>query len=226
MAHVIPSCLTLAVAIAGKVFSIRRSSAAGSLAFVFVMLYASPGMCGDFYQWTDENGETHFSDSLAGVPAKHRGKLKTGAFPAPKPQSSAPVESAQPASTAQAAPEEPNVSAAKSQPVGGSVMSVTDFDFAAKINGDKPALVYFWAAWCKVCRRTDSVFNDVAGEHGGKTAMLKLDVDVSPKTSRSFGIKGVPTFILFQSGKEVGREVGGLSKNHLVKLIGATAQAR
>lgn len=56
--------------------------------------------------------------------------------------------------------------------------------------------------------------------------MFKLDVDASPKTSKSFGIEGIPTFILFQGGKEVNREVGGLSKNSLVKLIGATAQAR
>lgn len=202
---------------------LTRSAA---IALASVTLYASPAMSGDFYQWTDENGETHFSDSLAGVPAKYRGKLKTGAFPPPKPQSAYPAETGQPAPTTQTPPEEPNVAVAKSQPVGGQVMSVTDADFAAKINGDKPALVYFWAAWCKVCRRTDPAFNEVAGEHGGKTAMLKLDVDASPKTSKSFGIKGVPTFILFQSGKEVGREVGGLSKNHLVKLIGATAQAR
>lgn len=211
MAHLLPSWLTSAVAIA-------LSS---------VMLYATPAVSGDFYQWTDESGETHFADSLAGVPANYRAKLKKGSFPAPKPQPTTPEEAGQPASTAQAEQEAPAAPVTKSQPVGGPVMSVTDADFADKVSGDgRNVLVYFWAAWCKVCRRTDSAFNDLAGEYGGKTAMFKLDVDASPKTSKSFGIKGIPTFILFQGGKEVNREVGGLSKNSLVKLIGATAQAR
>lgn len=105
-------------------------------------------------------------------------------------------------------------------------MYVTDADFAGKINSAGQTLVYFWATWCKACRWTDPFFKDVAAEHGGTTQMLKIDIDASPKTPKALGVKAYPTFILFQGGKEVNRQVGGLSKERLVKFIGATAQNR
>jgi thioredoxin 1 len=181
-------------------------------------------MCGDFYKWTDDSGETHFSDTPAGVPAKYRNKLKTDSFPAPPPKSTAPEVSERPDISA---PSEPKVAGTKNMPLGGSVMSVTDADFAGKVNnGSGQTLVYFWATWCGVCRRTDPVFNAFAGEYGGKTKMLKMDIDASPKTPKALGVKAYPTFILFQGGKEVNRIEGGLSKAHFEKFIGATAQAR
>lgn len=192
--------------------------------FAVVMLYANPGMCADFYKWTDESGETHFSDTPAGVPTKYRDKLKTGTFPPPPPRSTAPEVSERPDTSAPTTPLEPKVAVAKNLPMGGPVMSVTDADFTGKVNGSGQTLVYFWATWCGVCRRTDPAFNSFAGEYGGKIHLLKMDIDASPKTPKSLGVKAYPTFILFQGGKEVNRIAGGLSKAHLVKFVGATAQ--
>ena len=97
---------------------------------------------------------------------------------------------------------------------------VSDSSFEKDVLGaDKPVLVDFWAEWCAPCRMLAPTVNAVA-EHYGETAnVVKLNVDDNPSTAQRYGIKGIPTLILFREGKEVERVVGATSKESIMKMI-------
>lgn len=100
------------------------------------------------------------------------------------------------------------------------VREVSDSSFEKDVLGSsKPVLVDFWAEWCAPCRMLAPTIAAVA-EHYGETAMVvKLNVDDNPSTAQRYGIKGIPTLILFRDGKEVERVVGATSKESISKMI-------
>ncbi len=105
------------------------------------------------------------------------------------------------------------------------VLHVTDGDFEAKVlNSDKPVLVDFWAAWCGPCRAIAPVIEELASEYDGKAVIAKMNVDENPVTPGKFGIRAIPTLILFKDGKVVDQITGAVGKNMisaaLDKLIG------
>jgi thioredoxin 1 len=102
-----------------------------------------------------------------------------------------------------------------------SVREVSDGTFEKEVlQSEVPVLVDFWAAWCAPCRMIAPVVEAVADEHQGNAVVVKLNVDENPSTSQRYGIKGIPTLILFRGGKEEERVVGATSKEALSRLLG------
>jgi thioredoxin 1 len=96
------------------------------------------------------------------------------------------------------------------------VKELTDQNFQNKIKTGM-VLVDFWAAWCMPCKLMIPVLNEVAEEAGEKVTIAKVNVDEQKATAAKFGIRSIPTMILFQNGKEVKRIVGVKSKDYLLK---------
>ena len=87
------------------------------------------------------------------------------------------------------------------------------------INSDKPVLVDFWAEWCGPCKMIAPVLVELADEYGEKLKVCKMDVDANPDTAPKYGIRGIPTLILFNNGEVAGTKVGALSKSQLSAFI-------
>ncbi len=100
------------------------------------------------------------------------------------------------------------------------VSEATDANFENEVlNSDQPVLVDFWAPWCAPCRMIAPLVEAIAKEYSGSARVTKLNVDENPAISQRFGIKGIPTLILFKDGKEAERIVGAGSKEALSRLI-------
>jgi thioredoxin 1 len=101
------------------------------------------------------------------------------------------------------------------------VKEVSDGSFEQDVlQSSKPVLVDFWAAWCAPCRMMEPTVDAVAGEYRESAQVFKLNVDDNPATAQRYGIKGIPTMILFRDGREEERIVGATSKESLSRLIG------
>ena len=97
---------------------------------------------------------------------------------------------------------------------------LTDKSFKQEIlESEIPVLVDFWASWCPPCKMIEPVISQMADELNGKIKVRKINVDQNPETAADFSIAGVPTFILFNQGKEMKREVGARSRQQLLRMI-------
>jgi len=99
------------------------------------------------------------------------------------------------------------------------VVQVTDADFDSIIKSEQPTLVDFWAPWCGPCKAIGPVVEDLAAEYDGKVTIAKMNVDDNPATPGKFGIRAIPTLILFKSGEVVDQITGSVGKSQLVALI-------
>ncbi|MGB8511021.1 MAG: thioredoxin [Pyrinomonadaceae bacterium] len=100
------------------------------------------------------------------------------------------------------------------------VAEVSDKIFEKEVlQSDKPVLVDFWAEWCAPCRMLAPTVEAVAEQYAGEVSVVKLNVDESPSISQRYGIKGIPTLILFKGGKEEERIVGATSKENISRLL-------
>jgi thioredoxin 1 len=99
------------------------------------------------------------------------------------------------------------------------VQQVSDAEFDSVINSDTPTLVDFWAPWCGPCKAIGPVVEDLATEYEGKINITKMNVDDNPATPGKFGIRAIPTLILFKSGEVVDQITGAVGKSQLVDLI-------
>jgi thioredoxin 1 len=100
------------------------------------------------------------------------------------------------------------------------VKEVSDSSFEKDVLGaGKPVLVDFWAEWCAPCRMLAPTVVAVAEQYGETAGVVKLNVDDNPSTAQRYGIKGIPTLILFRDGKEVERVVGATSKESITRMI-------
>ncbi|MDO8861782.1 thioredoxin TrxA [Haliea sp. E1-2-M8] len=100
------------------------------------------------------------------------------------------------------------------------IVHVSDASFDADVlNSDIPVLVDFWAEWCGPCKMIAPVLEEIATEYAGKLKVCKVDVDANPDIPPKFGIRGIPTLILFKGGSAEATKVGALSKSQLVDFI-------
>lgn len=100
------------------------------------------------------------------------------------------------------------------------IVHVSDASFDADVlNADLPVLVDFWAEWCGPCKMIAPVLDEIASEYAGKLKVCKVDVDANPDIPPKFGIRGIPTLILFKGGSAEATKVGALSKSQLVDFI-------
>src|SRR5215467_13149772 len=100
------------------------------------------------------------------------------------------------------------------------VSEVSDSSFEKDVlQSDRPVLVDFWAEWCAPCRMLAPTVKAVAEHYGENATVVKLNVDDNPSTAQRYGIKGIPTLILFRDGKEVERVVGATSKESISRMI-------
>ncbi|HEY7785376.1 MAG TPA: thioredoxin [Pyrinomonadaceae bacterium] len=101
-----------------------------------------------------------------------------------------------------------------------NVIEVSDSSFEKDVlQANVPVLVDFWAAWCAPCRMLAPTVEAVAEKYSGSARVVKLNVDDNPSISQRYGIKGIPTLILFKSGKEEERVVGATSKEAISRMI-------
>lgn len=104
-----------------------------------------------------------------------------------------------------------------------AIVHVSDASFEQDVLGSKlPVLVDFWAEWCGPCKMIAPVLDELAGEYAGKLKVCKVDVDANPEVPGKFGIRGIPTLILFKDGNAEATKVGALSKTQLVEFIDAS----
>lgn len=92
-------------------------------------------------------------------------------------------------------------------------------NFKDIINSDQPVLVDFFAEWCGPCKTISPILKEVAEKIQGKAKIIKIDVDKNQQAATAYQVRGVPTLILFKSGKQLWRQSGVVSSNELVNLI-------
>jgi thioredoxin 1 len=101
-----------------------------------------------------------------------------------------------------------------------SVKEVSDSSFEHEVlKSEKPVLVDFWAAWCGPCRMLAPTVEAIAEQYSENAAVVKLNVDDNPSTTEAYGIRSIPTLILFSGGKEVERVIGAASKDSISRMI-------
>lgn len=97
---------------------------------------------------------------------------------------------------------------------------VTDANFDAEVlQSTKPVLVDYWAEWCGPCKMIAPVLDEIANEYGDKLKVVKLNIDENQSTPPKYGIRGIPTLMLFKNGNIEATKVGALSKSQLTAFI-------
>ena len=101
-----------------------------------------------------------------------------------------------------------------------TILKLTDAEFENQvIKSEKPILVDYWAEWCGPCKMIAPILEEVSSEMSDKIIIGKLNVDENSQTPPKYGIRGIPTLMIFKDGNAVGTHVGALSKSDLIKFI-------
>ncbi|MEK9785575.1 MAG: thioredoxin TrxA [Arenicellales bacterium] len=100
------------------------------------------------------------------------------------------------------------------------IIHVSDESFEQEVlKSDKPVLIDYWAEWCGPCKMIAPVLDEVAGEYADKIRVAKLNIDENPATPPKYGIRGIPTLMLFKNGEVEATKVGAVSKAQLTAFL-------
>jgi thioredoxin 1 len=103
-------------------------------------------------------------------------------------------------------------------------MHVDDADFDANVlKASGAILVDFWAEWCGPCKQIGPILDEISNEMQGKLTIAKVNIDKNPETPQKYGVRGIPTLILFKDGKAVATKVGSMPKSKLVEWLQSVA---
>ncbi|VAW82843.1 Thioredoxin [hydrothermal vent metagenome] len=104
--------------------------------------------------------------------------------------------------------------------MSSAIVYVTDDSFDEEVlKSEQPVLVDYWAEWCGPCKMIAPILDDLAGEYDGKLKIAKLNIDDNPGTPPKYGIRGIPTLMLFKDGSVEATKVGAVSKSQLTAFI-------
>ncbi len=100
------------------------------------------------------------------------------------------------------------------------IVYLTDGSFEDEVlKSDQPVLVDYWAEWCGPCKMIAPILDEIAGEYNGKLKIAKLNIDDNPETPPKYGIRGIPTLMLFKGGNVEATKVGAVSKSQLTAFL-------
>ena len=100
------------------------------------------------------------------------------------------------------------------------IVHTSDSDWDSDVlKADKPVLVDYWAEWCGPCKMIAPILNEIADEYGDRLKICKLDIDSNQETPPKYGIRGIPTLMLFKDGDVAATKIGALSKSQLAAFI-------
>ena len=94
-------------------------------------------------------------------------------------------------------------------------LEITDANFEEVLGTEKPVLIDFWAEWCGPCKMIGPMVEELAGEYEGKAVIGKVNVDENPNTAAKFGIRSIPTLLVFKGGEIVDKQIGAVPKGVL-----------
>jgi thioredoxin 1 len=107
--------------------------------------------------------------------------------------------------------------------VNDLITHVSDDAFKAEVlDSDTPVLLDFWAEWCGPCKAIAPILDDLATQYQGKLRIAKINIDQNQKTPREFGVRGIPTLMIFKNGKVEATQIGAVSKGQLAQMIDKT----
>ncbi len=99
-------------------------------------------------------------------------------------------------------------------------LEITDSNFEEKVlKSDKPVMVDFWATWCGPCKMVGPIIEEIAEEYDGKAVVGKMDVDANQEFAVKYGVRNIPTVLIFKDGEMVGRQVGASQKTTYTKAL-------